>query len=784
VRTLQLKVLRDLWRVRWRAVALVLSVACGVAVFSGIEMAAGSLVHTAEVLLARMRFADLEVQFLPEDTANLPDLSAIPGVQAVERRLIFPGTVFLEGDRRIVGLLVFLETPAPNINALERLHGRSIRPDDFDSVVIERSLAIYHGFNVGDRISVKVGAKTYESRIDGVVLSPEYLTAAANPDYVIPEKGALGVVFGNLARVSDALGFTMVNDLLFRFDPGSDRDAVKAAVLARLQALNLERVMARDEHFVWRHLQTDIEAFRIYTPSIVVILAVLAFVLTLITVNRLVLDQRKEIGGLLALGYHRRQVLGAYLMAATVVGVVGAVVGTGLAFPVRNGFASTYAGAHGMPAVIPVIDLMLLATGFAAGVLIPAAATALPVLRMLRLSPQAIIREPVYESAATRAWIRWAFARMGALPPAVRFGTRNMFRRPGRTVAAVLAMAASLGVAMAYTVAMRSAFETIEIAFEGERWDLAVDFLYPVFLDDLESIRAMPGVVRVEPYFRRFVEVGANARFENATIVGIDPGTAMRRTVIRAGRFLGGAPDEALLSHDLARRLRVGVGDPVTIRVRQGEEHRFRVVGISGEVVPAQVTLPFRQAQVIANFKDEATGVYVDTSGVARELALALPSLEYVAKVTDKAHLLAAFRRLMSEMMRLVYLATAISVFVAMLFIFMSVNLAVTERQPEYATFKCLGYDWRRLRAMILTEAFGEGALAAILSVPVGLGLAAFLNSRLSAAWYEVMNIFHPGDVAVVLAVAMLLIPVAAFPGLRIVRRLDIVTALRTRILE
>ncbi|MFQ5897434.1 MAG: FtsX-like permease family protein [Candidatus Methylomirabilia bacterium] len=784
MRTLTLKISRDFWKIRWRALTIVLTVACGAGIFTGIEMAIDSLFNTRNVLFNRMHFADLEVQFLPEDVANLPGLTGIPGIRTVERRLILPGTVLLGDNRRILGTLVFLETPEPTVNSLELVAGTRIQADDFESAVIERSLALYHGFKVGDRLRVQVGEKIYESRIEGVALSPEYLVTTANPDYVIPEKGAMGVVFANLARVSDSLGFTMVNDLLFRFEPAADPRVVTDAVVERLGRLNLERVMPKEEHFIWKFLQIDLEAFRIYTPSIILILGALAFILTLITVNRLVQEQRKEIGGLLALGYRKGQVVWAYLTTGALLGGAGALISMPLAFLFRNLFAQIYANAMGVPDVVYVVEPQLMAVGFAAAILITAAATALPIIRMIRLTPQAIIREPVHVGLVSRGWIQSAFTRMGALPTPVRFGVRNMFRRPWRTLSTVLAIAFSLGVSLAYMVAMTSMLETIRVVFEGERWDLAVDFLYPVFLEDLEPIRSLPGVARVEPYFRRFVEVGANGRYEGAGILGIHPETGMKRTMIKEGRFLSGAPDEVLLSQDLARRLQVGVGDRVTVRIRRGEEYPFHLVGISAEIVLSQVMMPFRRAQVITNFKDEGTGAYIETAGPAPDLPAALTHLDYVAKVTTKEGLVAAFQQLMGEMMGIVYMAAGVSIFVAMLFIFTSVNFVITERGAEYATFKSLGYSQRRLRAVILTEALGQGGLAAILSIPVGVGLAVFLNARMSQAWYEVINIFRVFDFIGVLGAAIAVMPISAYPGLRMIDRLNIAHAIRTRIIE
>ncbi len=784
IRLLRRKLLRDLWQIRWRALAVVLTAASGVGIYAGVGMAIQTGVHTRDVLLDRMRFADIEVQFLPEDVANLPDLTRVPGVRAVERRLVLPGTVLLGGSRRIDGVIVFLETLAPSIDALELVAGHPLRPGDFQSAIIERSLATFHALRLGDRIRVRVGEKVYESRIDGVAISPEYLITTANPAYLVPEKGSLGVVFTTLARVSDALGFTMVNDLLIRLKPGADPQATRDAVVQRLAKLNLERVIPKTEHFIWRHIQFALDGFSVYAPSIVLSIGILSFVLTFITVNRLVLDQRREIGALLALGYGRSQVFRAYLEVGALLGAVGGGLGTGLAFVFRDLFAETYARAIGFPELAPATMPALLATGFGVAVVETAIATAVPVARMLCLPPQGIMREPVSDGVGLATW-RWGKgSSRPLLPVPVRFGLRNMARRPSRTLATVLAIGFSLGVSIGYVVSVTSALETTGFVFGRQRWDLAVDFLYPVPLEDLAAIRALPDVAVVEPYFRRFAEVGVGGHYETATILGVHPESEMRRTLLKAGRFLGRRADDLLVSQDLARRLAVRVGDEVTVRIRNDREFPFRVVGISGELVPGQAMMAFHRAQAIMDFDGAATGAYLATTGRTAALIRPLENVEYVAKVTTKQGVTAAFQKLMSDMLGLVYLASGVSVFIAMLFIFMSVNFVIGERRAEYAMFKCLGWGRGRLGATVLVQGLGEGGLAALVSIPVGLGLALYLNARMSQAWYEVLNIFHPGDVAKVLATAFVLIPVSAYPGLRALNRLNIVNALGTRVIE
>jgi len=100
-----------------------------------------------------------------------------------------------------------------------------------------------HGIKTGQTVRVTVGHKTYQHRISGIVSSPEFLMANANPEYFLPEKGSLAVIYTSLDRVFDALGFAMVNDLLFTFKQGADPEATKSAILQKLGARNLERVI-------------------------------------------------------------------------------------------------------------------------------------------------------------------------------------------------------------------------------------------------------------------------------------------------------------------------------------------------------------------------------------------------------------------------------------------------------------------------------------------------------------------------------------------------------------
>jgi putative ABC transport system permease protein len=789
MKKIYLQMLRELWNIKWRSLTIALSISYAVGVYAGVDMAVQSLFATRDILYARMNFADLEVLFLPEDVNNLPDLGDIDGIAKVERRLIFPGTILLGEQKKILGVVVFLEDIRPEIDSLEMTAGVPLRQNDLQSAVIEQSLAHYHGLKLGDSVRVKVGEKIYESTIDGIAISPEYLTISANPDYFIPEKGTLGVVFGNLKRVDEALGFTMVNDLIFTFRKGADEAALKTAIVNRLSKLKIEKVISGKEHFSYRFLQMDLDALANYVPAFVIILVGLSFLTALLTFNRMVHQQKKQIGTLFAIGYPRHAALRAYLLGGLCLGLLGCVMGVGLSFAVRNAFSLTYAHALGLAICYNFIFFPSLLKGILLGLAVILIASSLPSLKYLRHSPQELIRGKIGGDIVVGGLLRRLFRRMVFLPIGYRFGLRNLFRRKWMTLSTVACLALSIGVAISYMISITSINRTVEETFTSENWDMAVDFLYPVFEEDLSEIGSIQGVLEVEPYLRGFVEIGkkragtdAVSTFENSSLLGVQPETRMKsiRLVAGSGFRPTGGP-QIIVSQDLSDKLHARIGDVLVVK-KDRNYFSCRLVGITSQIIIGKSIVPYQTAREILGYLDEASGVYVrSTSDIVKDK---LYQYDYVGKVTVKHQLVSSFLKVMKEIMLIVYLATGISILMAMMFVFTSVVLSITEQGGEYAILKSIGYAKNALAKIILSEALAQGVLACTLSIPVAIGISGYLNYRLGQAWFRVHNTYALPDFSIVIAAALVLIPFSAYPGMKQVFGLNISEVNRNRAIE
>ena len=224
---------RAAWKMKGRLFAAGLIMGSALAMFVGVYSAIDSLFDSRAQWYRELQVADLELRIAPEDAANIPRLDRVAGVQAVQQRLVLPGNIETPAGTRLYTLMMATDTP-PTINRLRIEEGRHFDPRHPTEVVIERSLASHHGYKLGDRLRLNVGKDHYELTVRGIATSPEFLIDSANPNFFLPSKGSLGVVYVAYALIQPRLGYRLVNSLLIDIRDSADAQATERAAVQAL----------------------------------------------------------------------------------------------------------------------------------------------------------------------------------------------------------------------------------------------------------------------------------------------------------------------------------------------------------------------------------------------------------------------------------------------------------------------------------------------------------------------------------------------------------------------
>lgn len=766
-----LKAWRDLRAMRIRALLLVLVIGAGVGMAGGIGLALRDIQATRSAFYQHQGLPDLDVRLHQSVPSNvLTTRARDAGATAAGTRLIFDGTV-TRGARRTAAELV----GTPTAGTLDRpaiIDGRGLTGTDPMGAALEAEYARKAGVRIGDLLEVAIGARRFQVSIRGIMRSPEYLLATANPQYLIPDPGSLAVVFlpiGGLSKVMSA--GHQANDLIMDFPPGTS-EASQEKVAAGLPVSSLT---PRSQQYSLRLTDADLRSFRLFVPILTGVFAIVGFLLIGLSLRRMVHSQRRELGTLLAMGYRRRSVLATALFPAAMLAVPGAAVAAAATAGIGRLVAATYVSLVGFPAIVNTLPPGPLseAAAIAFGATITAAM--LPAWSLIRLSPAAAMRGDAAVRFRLPSWLRHL---SGAASPAVTYASRSLLRRPLLTTATLLSLSAAIGLGAAMNLLISSTSHAVEETFGSQRWTAAADLAQPMPIGSAIALARHSGASAVEAV------VEGPARLEAPTgtsadvqLVGLPPSPHLETLKFTAG----GAPrpGQVVVSEQTATALNIKAGDHLHVLTPSGSRD-MTVSGTSRTLASAQTYLPYPDAASLLGLPGQANSMFLTAPDVAAERLLDQPQ---TARVTTLAGARSAMQDTVRELTGLIDVLLAISLSIGALFLVSSLALSFLDRQGEFATLRALGYGQNRVAVILGTEALGQSVMAGLLSVPVGLLIAWPLASRISQAWFHIGLHPAPSDFGLMVALAIALAALVALDATRWVMRLDIARVVRARLI-
>jgi putative ABC transport system permease protein len=774
---------RAAWKMKGRLFAAGLIMGSALAMYVGVYSAIDSLFDSRAGWYRELNAADLELRIVPEDAVNIPKLEGVPGVASVERRLVLPGNIDTKAGAKLYAVLM-ATAAAPTVNQLRIDEGQNIDPARPNEVVIERSMAQHHGYKLGDKFRLNIGKDHYDLSVRGIAMSPEFLIDSANPNFFLPNKGSLGVVFVPYSLVQPRLGYQLVNSLLIDIKEGADHRAVEIAAAKALgQRVTVDESLPLARQFGHLYLELDLGAFKIFVPAIVLIFVITALVITVFLMFQWINEKKAEIGVMMSIGYRRRDIVLAFAMPALLIALIALVSGTLLSFVMLFGFGTDYANALGLPKPNLSLRLAQVVQGYLGLLAILTLATVVPLRRILHMTPREAVRGNTADGASEGGSIVGKVsARLGRLSPSIawRYAVRNLQRGKGLALMSVLAVALSLGASLSYFVSLTSFEQSIVKRFAADDWDVSVDFLAPLWADELALLKKTPGVTRTDAYLRGAIKVQNNGKVEPSFLLGIDPTSSARQLRMLSGRTLQANDRNAIvLERKTASTLGVKAGDEVAIDVRD-KVWKARVVGVFSGVLPGESYAPLLDAQAWFDMTDQVTGAFLKTSATFGHID-ALYQLDRVGRVTSKDRLVSEFVEHLKEIAGIVYLAFAFSLVVAVLFLFSTTAYGVLRRLSEYSTLRTVGFADRTVLKMILLEVATIGTVGTVLAVVAGIAISYGLNSVLSQAWFQVDTNVSAKDLLTVLLPALALFPLTALPPFRAILRAGMVPTLRRR---
>ena len=763
-----------------RLLAVGMIAAFGLAVYVGGLSAIDSIFTARDNWYAEGHLADIEMHVAADELDNFPEFSSIPEVAAYRFRMTYPSSVSLRTNETLP-LLMIVDASRSNlpINTLKMMAGTGLDPNDPDGIIIERSLAHFHGVKVGDTLSVKLGKDQATLHVRGIASDAEFLLAPVNPALFVPSKGSLGVMYANPAVLSDRLGFLPVNSILFRLQAGASIDDVLQRVTERARTrLNVDWTIRHTEQFSYRFLEKDLSVFRIMVPVIAVVSALSASVVTVFLFLQWVAAERQPLGVFLVLGYAPEQLAVAF--AAMFTWMTCGVLICGLTFaPIIGGaFLRSFSGSIGLPLPHFAFTPSCLAWGVVGVIALFGLAGATAITRVFVMTP----RDAMRHSIALRYAPDSLGGALGRMMPRVwlRMPLRSLFRHRIMSGVAILSVALGFGITAAFFISYSSFVGTSVNRVSQNTWDAAVDFVSPLWNEDVAHLTTANGITQFSPYTKGVAQIVSMGNRINLYIGGFDPDNQWHFAQIVAGQNLSNSdPTGILLEQSTARQLGLSIGSRIVVEV-QGRQRTATVRGIFSGAMPGEARFAISFHRELADMKEQSTGLLLRTNGDLQDLSLKLLKDPDVQQVMTKAQVAAEILAASGQVTEIIRLGALISISIAGLFIFACVGYTVLLRSGEYQTLRVLGYRNGLILLLIVVEIGFLGLASLCLATPLGALIAEYLNRKLSDAWFEVDTIISLADYLKTFLPGFVLMPLVALPIANLILRVPIAKELRS----
>ncbi|MDD6526463.1 MAG: ABC transporter permease [Oscillospiraceae bacterium] len=469
---------------------------------------------------------------------------------------------------------------------------------------------------------------------------------------------------------------------------------------------------------------------------------IVAALVCLNTMSRMIEDERTQLGTLKALGFTEKEIVKKYIVYAFIASFFGSIAGTFLGFAVfPTAITSAFSIMFDMPPVIIKYQLKYAVIGILLSILTTVGASYFSSRASLRTPASALMRpkapkigKRIFLEKFPKLWSKLSFT--------TKVTMRNVFRNKKRFIMAVIGV-------MGCTSLLVASFglnNSIETAFDKQFTDedSVVCYDMQVILNgsfDPTITECKPLTIVNEQsevgtsmlnYMKVYNSTSAfsDEKMETYLFVPEDSNAVsdyMRLRDSMTGESLILPSNGAVITQKLAKKLNVGVGDSVTIKLDDrpvnipvaaiAENYTFHYLFMSKEVYASLFGSNPRYNYIMANF---ATNV---SDQQKAELSARLIDNYEISSVAFSTDVQTMFENVLNSLNFISLIMMICAALLAFIVLYNLSTINIHERIKEIATIKVLGFTKAETSAYIFRENLMLTVIGTFIGLFTGIGL-------------------------------------------------------------
>ena len=500
------------------------------------------------------------------------------------------------------------------------------------------------------------------------------------------------------------------------------KDAEDKLLNAKEELKEIQRpdwyVLDRDQNAGYASYVQDTDRVSSLAEVFPVVFFLVAALISLTSMNRMVEEERVEIGTLKALGYSKRQISSKYLIYAILATVIGGVIGLIIGFNFIPGIiANMYGMVYEVPEVVLEFNNEIALIGMSFAVLCTVGATLYTCIRELIHNPATLMRpkapkpgKRVLLERITFIWKRLSFT--------AKVTARNIFRYKKRFLMTIIGVCGCTALIVA-GFGLRDAIGNMIPKQFGDidKYNIGITLKEDKYDDELNKVKE-----DIEQNEQIVKTLGANVQSvniikddNNQNIQLIVPEDVNKLDDFITLRDRKNKDDKytldnsgVIISEKLANLLDIKAGDVITLENSDGDRAEVKVEKITENYLLHYIYMSPELYNSIYDTRIESNMIYAITENMTEEqeneLGTKLLQDNNISGVSFTSASKDMFATVMDNMDMVVWILIIAAGLLALVVLYNLLNANISERIRELATIKVLGFYDREVYSYIARE--------------------------------------------------------------------------------
>lgn len=743
---------REIRRTLPRFIAILAIIAIGTAFFVGIKTTCPDMKLTADKYYKDNYFMDFRLLsakgFNKDDISNIKEIEGVKGVmpaytvdaltilkdkERVIRLHSLPSSILSDDNENYINRPKLVEGNLPSKSGECLINLENIPKD---SVKIGDKL----NFTSGDNTDISKILSTNEFTIVGFIMSPMYISK---------DRGTSSIGGGSVSTYIMVLetDFTLpvYNEVYITQKIDGEITAYSSAYDDRTEVVKDNIVKASPDfwHVLDRntsasYMDYGIAADRMDAIAQVfpVIFIMVAILICFTSMNRMVEENRTNIGTLKALGYSKFSITVKYLIYAIIASIIGGIIGLAFGFTFfPTQLFKAYSLLYSLPKLILIFDIPFAIISILTGILVTSMSVLIVCYSELNSNAAALMRPKAPKIGKIILLERIPFI-WSKLKFTQKVTARNILRYKSRFFMTVIGVAGCTALLLV-GFGLNDALSSIGTKQFGEiyTYQMSVGIKNTAQTEDIlninKAIEAISNYTSKQEILSKSVDIGFNSVEKSCGLIvpqnpeKINDYISIHERV--TGKSIILTDEGVILTEKFANKLGVNIGSEIFIKDGDTQKHSAVVIGICENYLQHYMYMtPLFYEKIFATklaynqIDIKTSNIIDDTKNDISKSIMAIKGVSTVNFIDDS---LSRFMDTIKSINTIVITLIVSAGLLSFIVLYTLTNININERIREIATIKVLGFYDKEVSMYV----FRENIILTLIGIALGLVLGRVL---------------------------------------------------------